>query len=67
MRNGERVQIESRRDWRAWLAENHEREEGIWLARLKKHCGDKYVTYNVVVEEALCFGWIDSSMRFHPP
>lgn len=59
----ERVQIESRNEWRAWLEKNHERQNGIWLVTFKKHCGDKYVSYNDVVEEALCFGWIDSLPR----
>ena len=63
MDKGERVQIESRRVWRVWLEENHERQDGIWLVSFKKHCGDKYVSYDDIVEEALCFGWIDSVTR----
>ncbi|WP_228041018.1 YdeI family protein [Nodosilinea sp. LEGE 07088] len=39
---------------------NHGRPEGIWLITFKKHLGQRYVSYNDVVEEALCFGWIDS-------
>ena len=61
--NGEQVQVESRADWRRWLAANHDRPMGIWLVTFKKHCGDRYVAYNDVVEEALCFGWIDSLPR----
>lgn len=61
--NGEQVQVESRADWRRWLAANHDRPTGIWLVTFKKHCGDRYVAYNDVVEEALCFGWIDSLPR----
>ncbi|MCA9969263.1 MAG: YdeI/OmpD-associated family protein [Anaerolineales bacterium] len=63
MNNAERIQIESRAAWRAWLAENHTRPDGIWLVTFKKHCGDRYVSYDDVVEEALCFGWIDSLPR----
>jgi uncharacterized protein YdeI (YjbR/CyaY-like superfamily) len=59
----ERVQIESRSEWRAWLEKNHDRHNGAWLVTFKKHRGDKYVAYNDVVEEALCFGWIDSLPR----
>jgi uncharacterized protein YdeI (YjbR/CyaY-like superfamily) len=59
----ERVQVESRAAWRAWLADNHERNAGIWLVTYKKHVPDKYVSYDEVVEEALCFGWIDSLPR----
>ncbi len=59
----EQVQIEKRSEWRAWLETNHQRDEGIWLVTFKKHCGDKYVSYDEVVEEAICFGWIDSLPR----
>lgn len=59
----EQVQVESRADWRAWLAENYERRDGIWLVTYKKHVPDQYVSYDEVVEEALCFGWIDSLSR----
>jgi uncharacterized protein YdeI (YjbR/CyaY-like superfamily) len=54
------VQIESRAEWREWLAANYTRSEGIWLITYKKRPGQPYVSYNDVVEEALCFGWIDS-------
>jgi uncharacterized protein YdeI (YjbR/CyaY-like superfamily) len=57
------VQIESRSNWRTWLEQNHTRSNGIWLVTFKKHCGDKHVAYGEVVEEALCFGWIDSLPR----
>lgn len=56
----ERVIICSRAEWRAWLAANHERTESIWLVTYKKRSGMPYVPYSAVVEEALCFGWIDS-------
>jgi uncharacterized protein YdeI (YjbR/CyaY-like superfamily) len=58
--DGKREQIESREAWRAWLEINHEREERVWLVMFKKHTGERYVSYDEVVEEALCFGWIDS-------
>ncbi|GAB4439512.1 MAG: YdeI/OmpD-associated family protein [Anaerolineae bacterium] len=61
--NSERVQIESRAEWRRWLAQNHQNEGGIWLVTFKKHCGDKYVSYDDIVEEALCFGLVDSLPR----
>jgi uncharacterized protein YdeI (YjbR/CyaY-like superfamily) len=54
------VQVESRTEWRAWLTANHTRTEGIWLITYKKAPGLPYVSYDAVVEEALCFGWIDS-------
>lgn len=63
MRAFEMVEVASRAEWRAWLAANHEQDEAIWLVTWKKHCGERYLDYDAVVEEALCFGWIDSSVR----
>jgi uncharacterized protein YdeI (YjbR/CyaY-like superfamily) len=54
-----RVQPESRAAWRAWLADHHGRESGVWLVTWKRHTGRPTVTYEEAVEEALCFGWID--------
>lgn len=54
------VQIESRAEWRTWLTVNHARTEGLWLITYKKRSGRPHVSYDEVVEEALCFGWIDS-------
>lgn len=62
-REGKKVQVENRREWRAWLEENHRRESGVWLVTFKKHCGEKYLPYEAIVEEALCFGWIDNLPR----
>jgi len=50
----------SRAEWRTWLAENHTRAEGIWLVSYKKATGRPRFDYDEAVEEALCFGWIDS-------
>jgi uncharacterized protein YdeI (YjbR/CyaY-like superfamily) len=47
-------------EWRAWLADNHGRAEGIWLVTYKKATGKPRVDYEDAVTEALCFGWIDS-------
>lgn len=58
-----KVQVESREEWRAWLEANHESAESIWLVTFKKNSGKPYVSYDDVVEEALCFGWIDSLPR----
>lgn len=46
--------------WRAWLEQNHARTEGVWFISYKKSAGRPRVTYEDAVEEALCFGWIDS-------
>jgi uncharacterized protein YdeI (YjbR/CyaY-like superfamily) len=54
------VQPKSRKAWRAWLDKNHASSSGIWLVYAKKHTGIPSLTYAEAVEEALCFGWIDS-------
>jgi uncharacterized protein YdeI (YjbR/CyaY-like superfamily) len=54
------VHPETRAEWRRWLERNHARPEGVWLAAWKAATGKPRVEYEEVVEEALCFGWIDS-------
>jgi uncharacterized protein YdeI (YjbR/CyaY-like superfamily) len=49
--------------WRAWLHENHDKEVSIWLIYHKKAAGITGITYAEAVEEALCFGWIDSKAK----
>jgi uncharacterized protein YdeI (YjbR/CyaY-like superfamily) len=51
------------REWRAWLAAHHDRETEIWLVFYKQHTGKPRVAYQDAVDEALCFGWIDSLVR----
>lgn len=53
----------SRQAWRDWLIEHHARGEGVWLISFKKATGKPRVEYDEAVEEALCFGWIDSKPR----
>lgn len=50
----------SRSEWRDWLGANHARTEGVWLVTYKKATGEPRVDYDEAVEEALCFGWVDS-------
>jgi uncharacterized protein YdeI (YjbR/CyaY-like superfamily) len=50
----------TRAEWRLWLENNHTRAEGVWLISYKKATGKPRFEYNEAVEEALCFGWIDS-------
>jgi uncharacterized protein YdeI (YjbR/CyaY-like superfamily) len=47
--------------WRAWLEHNHAREKGIWLVYYKKGSGKTSVIYKEALQEALCYGWIDST------
>lgn len=50
----------SRAEWRAWLEQNHTQAEGVWLVSYKQATGKPRVAYDESVEEALCFGWVDS-------
>jgi uncharacterized protein YdeI (YjbR/CyaY-like superfamily) len=58
------VQVTSRDGWRSWLARNHDKEtKGTWLVFHKTGSGRPSVGYEEAVEEALCFGWIDSIIK----
>jgi len=52
-----------RKSWRKWLEKNHKSSTGIWLVYYKKDSGKTRVSYDHAVEEALCFGWIDSTLN----
>lgn len=52
--------VKDRDQWRKWLFENHDKEKEIWLVFYRKDSGKPRISYNDAVEEALCFGWIDS-------
>lgn len=52
---------ESRAQWRAWLTANHATERGVWLGSWRSVTGRPTCPYPEAVEEALCFGWIDST------
>jgi uncharacterized protein YdeI (YjbR/CyaY-like superfamily) len=56
----DRLHPESRAQWRSWLAEHHATSEGVWLVSWRRQSGRTGPTYEEVVQEALCFGWIDS-------
>jgi uncharacterized protein YdeI (YjbR/CyaY-like superfamily) len=49
--------------WRTWLEANHATEQDVWLMIHKKHAGTPSVTLQEAMQEAICFGWIDSSMQ----
>ena len=59
----ERLVVSDRATWRSWLETHHSRDTGVWLVSFKKATGKPRVAYNDAVEEALCFGWIDSVER----
>jgi uncharacterized protein YdeI (YjbR/CyaY-like superfamily) len=50
-------------EWRDWLEEHYLSEREAWLVFHKKHTGKPSLSYNEAVEEALCFGWIDSTVK----
>ncbi len=55
--------VRSRQEWRNWLDEHHDSEPEIWLVFHKQHTAEATISYDAAVEEALCFGWIDSIVR----
>ena len=55
--------VTNRDDWRNWLKEHYRSEQEIWLIYYRKDAGKLRIPYNDAVEEALCFGWIDSIMK----
>ncbi len=59
----ETIYITNRKDWRRWLWKNHKKKNEIWLIYYKKHTKKPRIPYDDAVEEALCYGWIDSIVR----
>lgn len=57
--------VTKREDWRTWLKKHYKTEKEIWLIYPKKATGRPRIEYNDAVEEALCFGWIDSIVKKH--
>ena len=57
------IYIKTRAEWRNWLEKNHDKNNGIWLIFYRKESGKPALEYDASVEEALCFGWIDSIIK----
>ena len=57
------IYIKTRDEWRKWLEKNHVRSSGVWLIFYRKESGKPALEYDASVEEALCFGWIDSIIK----
>jgi uncharacterized protein YdeI (YjbR/CyaY-like superfamily) len=55
--------VTTRDEWRAWLANHVQSETEVWLIYYKKHSGQARISYDHAVEEALCFGWVDSIVK----
>lgn len=63
----EKLFAKNRSEWRKWLRQNYKSKKEIWLIFYNKKSGKKGVTYEEAVEEALCFGWIDSIAKKNNP
>jgi uncharacterized protein YdeI (YjbR/CyaY-like superfamily) len=63
MEFGKTLHVITRKEWRSWLAANHDTEKEIWLIYFRKSSGKPRIPYNDAVEEALCYGWIDSILK----
>jgi uncharacterized protein YdeI (YjbR/CyaY-like superfamily) len=63
MKSSKTFRATDRETWRAWLAENCASEKEVWVVYPKKHTGEASVSYEDSVEEALCYGWIDSIIK----
>jgi uncharacterized protein YdeI (YjbR/CyaY-like superfamily) len=59
----ETLDVRTREAWRAWLRKHHRSASEIWVVFHKQHTGTPSIDYEAAVEEALCFGWIDSLVR----
>lgn len=56
----ERIHPETREAWRAWLESHHDSSPGVWVVQWRTRTGRRRLSYEELVEEAVCFGWIDS-------
>ena len=63
MQINETLYVTNRKVWREWLEKNFQKKKEIWLVYPKKSSGKPRIPYNNAVEEALCFGWIDSIVK----
>ncbi|MGD0116269.1 MAG: YdeI/OmpD-associated family protein [Dehalococcoidia bacterium] len=63
MELGETLDVATREEWREWLARNHHKAKEIWLVYHRKASSRSRISYNEAVEEALCYGWIDSTVK----
>ncbi|WP_300661159.1 YdeI/OmpD-associated family protein [Fluviicola sp.] len=54
---------ESQEDWRQWLTENHQSRQSVWLVYYRKKSDKSSISWSDAVDEALCFGWIDSTKK----
>ncbi|MES2848676.1 MAG: YdeI/OmpD-associated family protein [Bacteroidota bacterium] len=53
----------SSKQWKQWLKDNHQTTQSVWLILYKQSSGKPVISWSDAVDEALCFGWIDSTRR----
>jgi len=63
MNIGKTLSINSSNEWRKWLSKNHGKEKDIWVIFYKKVTGKQTMSIRETVDEAICFGWIDSIQK----
>jgi len=63
MKTHKQLHVVTRLAWRTWLEANHETAKEVWLVFHKKHTNKPTLAYGDAVEEAICFGWIDSIIK----
>ncbi len=63
MKLSKTLYVTNRKEWRAWLKKHHDAEREVWLIYYKRESGRQRIPYDDAVEEALCFGWIDSTVE----
>jgi uncharacterized protein YdeI (YjbR/CyaY-like superfamily) len=59
----ELLEVDDRGAWRAWLEANHARAQGAWVVSRRKQADRSQLDYDALVEEALCFGWVDGRVQ----
>ncbi len=63
MKNPRTLELHSRKQWREWLRKHHDSASEVWVVFHKRHVPEGCISYEDLVEEALCFGWIDSIVK----
>jgi len=61
--NFQKVEVSSKQELRNWLESHHQQPESVWLVTFKKSMPDKYLSTSDVLDELLCFGWVDGIRR----
>ena len=59
----QRIYAGTRKEWREWLRKNHKKEKKVYLVKYKKHTGKPSLNNREAMEEAICFGWIDTTVK----